>query len=159
MRSKIGVAVFLICAAIHHGALGDEQNKGGDEPAPTRSKATCDEIRQELERTSKGMAVPMKVAAGSWGKVPAELRKLPPGAELCGVDASLGQAIIKSPLFGKALESYYAPLFAKVGCKPLTCQIAKSGSMRQTRCSCDRPGGVGAVTTNVRNESFSLGTL
>jgi hypothetical protein len=46
-----------------------------------------------------------------------------------------------------------------VGCKPVTCSIVESKPYRQTRCKCRRPGGVGAATTNVSVESFSIGTM
>ena len=37
-----------------------------------------------------------------------------------------------------------APLFEKIGCKPLTCEIFENKPWKQTRCKCSRPGGVGA---------------
>src|SRR5262245_34669309 len=53
-----------------------------------------------------------------WGKLPPVLQKLPPGATLCG--AAGETAFIASELDAQALEKFYAPLFAAVGCK-LTC--------------------------------------
>ena len=158
MRHTVGILIVLLLSAGHDSALGQGSGTTTNWDAPSRSKATCAKIRQELEETSKRFKLDTKIKPG-WSKVRAELRKLPPDAELCGVDSELGQAIIKSPLYGKALEAYYAPLFAKIGCKPMTCEIFESKPFRQTRCKCSMPGGVGAVTTNVSDESFSLGTL
>jgi len=71
-----------------------------------------------------------------WGGIPPALQKLPPGAALCGVTA--GQvAFITSELDAPALEKFYAPLFASVGCKPLTC---KPDEFKQMECLCAKGG-------------------
>src|SRR5215467_16049630 len=55
-----------------------------------------------------------------WGKLAPALQKLPPGATLCG--NSGGESVfITSELDRDALEKFYAPLFASLGCK-LTCK-------------------------------------
>jgi hypothetical protein len=126
---------------------------GGADQAPKRSKATCPQVRDAIERASKSvkLAAPIKVTPGSWGDVPAPLRKLPAGAELCGV-GSQGQVIIVSAAYGKALEDHYAPLFADVGCKPLKC-----GATHMTNCSCSAPdGSAGVVLTDIGAESYTL---
>ena len=126
---------------------------GGADKPPKRSKVTCPELRNAIEQASKTtkFAVPVKITPGSWGDVPAPLRKLPAGAELCGI-GSEGQVIIVSAAFGKELESHYAPLFAEVGCKPLKC-----GSTHMTNCSCSGPdGGAGVLLTDVGAESYTL---
>jgi hypothetical protein len=123
---------------------------------PKRTTKDCAGVRKELEDAGKSYDV--KVKPG-WGKVPKELQKVPPGGELCGVDSVMGQAIVKSSLYGKDLQAFVTPLFEKVGCKPVTCSIVESKPYRQTRCKCRRPGGVGAATTNVSVESFSIGTM
>ena len=65
-----------------------------------------------------------------WGRLPAALQKLPPGATLCG---SAGDtAFITSELDAEALRSFYTPLFAKLGCK-LTC---KKKEFRGEVCEC-----------------------
>ena len=132
------------------------QEKAADPSPPKRRAESCAEIRKDLEEAGKSYNV--KVKPGSWGKVPKELQKLPPGGEFCGIDSTMGQAIIKTALFGKDLEAYYAPLF-EIGCKPVTCDVVQLDHWKQTRCKCRRPGGVGAATTNVSNESISLGVL
>ena len=97
------------------------------------------------------MALPIKVTPGSWGDVPAPLRKLPAGAELCGV-GSQGQVIIVSAAFGKEIENHYAPLFAEIGCKPLKCSAT-----HMTNCSCSgTEGGAGVVLTDVGAETYTL---
>ena len=64
-----------------------------------------------------------------------ELQKLPPGGTVCGFDV-MGGVFVLSGLEGKALESFYTPLFAAVDCKPLTCQ---SNGGIQTECNCPTP--------------------
>jgi hypothetical protein len=65
-----------------------------------------------------------------WGKLAPALQKLPPGATLCGNNG--GQTVfITSALDSDALEKFYAPLFASVGCK-LTC--------KKDECDCPKAG-------------------
>ena len=158
MRTTAGFLALLSLTAAHASAFGEGSGETTNWAAPSRKNATCAEIKKEMEETSKRFKMDTTIKPG-WGKVKSELQKLPPGAELCGVDSSMGQAVVKSPLYGKALEAYYAPLFAKIGCKPMTCEIYESKPFRQTRCKCSMPGGVGSVTTSVSEESFSVGTL
>ena len=55
-----------------------------------------------------------------WGKLAPALQKLPPGAQLCGNTG--GESVfIASALERDALEKFYTPLFASLGCK-LTCK-------------------------------------
>jgi hypothetical protein len=147
MKSSFAWLLLIAVAASYPLSAG-----GADQP-PKRSKYTCAQISDSLERLSKTSkyALPTKVTRGSWGDVPAPLRKLPAGAELCGV-ASQGQVIIVSAARGKELEDHYAPLFAEVGCKPLKCS-----STRLTDCSCSSPdGGVGVLGTDVGAESYTF---
>lgn len=147
MKSSLAWCLLIAVAASYPVSAG-----GADQP-PKRSKTTCAQIRDAIERVSKSSkyAVPVKVTPGSWGDLPAPLRKLPAGAELCGV-GSQGQVVIVSPAFGKELENHYAPLFAEVGCKPLKC-----GTTHMTNCSCSAPdGGAGVVLSDVGAESYTL---
>src|SRR4029079_19509730 len=84
--------------------------------APRRSKMACGPYLAEVKKTSAAHGFNPTIVAGSWGDIPAELQKLPAGAQNCGTVE--GQATIASPAFGKDLETFYAPLFAKVGCQP-----------------------------------------
>jgi hypothetical protein len=69
-----------------------------------------------------------------WGKLPAALQKLPPGAKLCG---HAGETVfITSALDRDALEKFYAPLFASLGCK-LTC---KKNQFKTDTCDCPKAG-------------------
>lgn len=70
-----------------------------------------------------------------WGKIPSALQKLPPGATLCGV--ANDTAVILSNLDAPALQKFYAPLFAQVGCKALTC---KTDQFKQDVCECPHSG-------------------
>ena len=70
-----------------------------------------------------------------WGTLPAALQKLPPGATLCGNTG--GTVFITSALDRDALEKFYAPLFASLGCK-LTCK--KDEFLKTDRCDCPKAG-------------------
>ena len=103
---------------------------------------------------------------GSWGNVPAELRKLPPGAEHCGADTRTkkdGLAVIASPLSRDELEKFYAPLFAQVGCPGLKCDVIKTKigkkDAEQTRCACHAKGTLGTVATDTGAEVFEVSLL
>ena len=155
MRSGMVLCLALALTSFHQRAFG-----GADSGVvtPKRAKVSCSKLRQTMEKTTRQIGFVDKIEPRSWGQLPADLRKLPPGAELCGVDAELGQAVITSPLFGKELESYYAPLFAKLGCQPLSCLVVAGsvGVPEQTRCRCSVPGVAGAVITDARHQAFTL---
>jgi hypothetical protein len=71
-----------------------------------------------------------------WGKLAPALQKLPPGAKLCGNDG--GETVfITSALDRDALEKFYAPLFASLGCK-LTC--TKHEFFKTDQCDCPKAG-------------------
>jgi hypothetical protein len=130
-----------------------------DEEAPKRSKTTCARLRHKLDRTARATGLEDRIVANSWGTIPSGLRDLPPGAELCGVDDTLGHAVISSSLYGSHLQSHYAPLFARFGCQPLSCNIivARPGIPDQTRCRCSGPSGiVGIVNTDPKNEAYTV---
>lgn len=103
----------------------------------------------------------------SWGQsLPPALQKLPPGAALCGVDTRApkdGSAVILSPLFGSDLESFYAPLFSEVGCKPLDCQVETrtlgKTDVQQTICKCHGHHMIGNVATDSGNEMYSVSLI
>ena len=71
-----------------------------------------------------------------WGKLPAALQKLPPGATLCGTPGG-ASVFILSELDRDALEKFYAPLFASLGCK-LTCK--KDEFYKTDKCDCPKAG-------------------
>ena len=95
---------------------------------PKRSKIECSDASMT------------KLKPG-WGHVPPALQKVPPGASLCGVNAA-DVAFVVSELDAKALETFYAPLFAAVGCKPLTC---KPGQFTPMECLCSKADRRGKV--------------
>jgi hypothetical protein len=123
--------------------------EGADQP-PKRAKMKCAELRTTIESVTKHMKMPLKITPGSWGDVPAPLRKLPGGAENCGV-GNHGQVIIASPAFGKELEDHYAPLLAELGCKPLKCRVTST-----TDCSCSGADGVGTLLTDTGAEYYTV---
>jgi len=71
-----------------------------------------------------------------WGNLAPALQKLPPGAELCG-NAGGDTVFITSALDRDALEKFYAPLFASLGCK-LTCK--KDELFKTDQCNCPKAG-------------------
>ena len=138
-------AVLVVTALAERSLLAG----GTDKVAPPkRPKMSCATYRSFADNMSKSAGINAKVVPGSWGKLPKELQTLPPGAELCGnVD---DVAIVLSPLYGKDLESHYAPLFAKVGCQPLTCDVTAG----QTTCTCKGKGIRGRVETSKEMEGL-----
>lgn len=151
-------AVFLlVTVAIAFAAMTERSILAGstDKGAvPKRTKMTCGAYRDGAERMAKSAGIPMKIVPGSWGAIPKALQALPPGGEFCGSVEGMGAptVAIVSPLFGKDMEAFYAPLFAKVGCQPFTCQV----SGRQTNCTCKGSGGRGSIGTDPDLEEFSL---
>jgi hypothetical protein len=157
MRTRLLTVCFLVFAG-RNVAIGDAPRAMGSD-APRRSKIPCPKLRQRLEKSARTLGLEdTKILPNSWGTVPADLQKLPPGAELCGTDSELGDVVIASPLFGKDLQAYYSPLFAKYGCQPLSCNTgsAAAGLADQTRCRCTGPGLAGTLTTDLKTQAFSL---
>ena len=60
--------------------------------------------------------------------------------------------VIVSALYGKDLEAHYAPLFAKVGCQPFTCD-AIGGT---TTCKCKGNDTRGTILTDMSVEALSM---
>jgi hypothetical protein len=72
-----------------------------------------------------------------WGKLAPALQKLPPGAKLCGNTG--GESVFITSALGRdALEKFYAPLFASLGCKPLTCKMGDF--IKRMECACPKGG-------------------
>jgi hypothetical protein len=121
---------------------------------PKRTRLTCTQYRANAEAHAKHAVFDTKLKAGAWGNIPPPLRKLPPGAKLCGADG-IGQAVIASPLFGKEIETYYNPLFAKIGFQPLACNVVSG----RTQCTCKRHRDIGIVVTDQDSEAFVLAVM
>jgi hypothetical protein len=145
MKLRLALSLLTVVVVAPYPMSAD----GADQP-PKRSKLTCRELLAEIESMAKSMKIKLKVTPGTWGDMPAPLRKLPAGAEQCGIGAE-GQAIIASAAFGKDLENHYAPLFAEVGCKPLKCTVRS-----MTDCSCSSDAGVGVLLTDTGAESYTV---
>jgi len=122
--------------------------------APKRAKLTCAQYRANAEAHAKNAVFNTRIKAGGWGNIPAPLRKLPPGAKLCGADG-IGQAVITSPLFGKEIETYYSPLFVKVGFQPLACKVVGG----RTQCTSKRHRDIGIVVTDQESEALVLAVM
>jgi hypothetical protein len=145
MNLRLALSLLTVLAVAPYSTSAD----GAGQP-PKRSKRTCPALLADIESIWKRMKIKLKVTPDTWGDVPAPLRKLPAGAERCGVGAE-GQAIIASAAFGQDLENHYAPLFAELGCKPLKCNVSST-----TNCTCSGGGGTGVVVTDTGAESYTI---
>jgi hypothetical protein len=125
--------------------------EGADQPPPARMRVTCGRYRSDVEKTAPHAAFDTRLKIGSWGAVPATLRRLPPKARLCGAD-SHGQVVIASAFYGKQLESFYAPLFEKLAFEPLTCTVDRG----QTQCRGKRGRDFGLLVTDAAQQIFVL---
>jgi hypothetical protein len=122
--------------------------------APRRTKMTCGPYLDAVKKASASAGFKPTIVPGSWGDVPADLQKLPAGAQNCGtVD---GQPTIVSAAFGKDLETFYAPLFEKVGCAPFKCEVQTQGSATRTACKCKAGKVTGMIFTDTGNEAYTL---
>jgi hypothetical protein len=125
-----------------------------ERPPPKRAKVSCAQYRAKANEHADHALFNTRLKPGSWGRIPRELQRLPRQSRLCGADG-LGQVVVTSPLFGKELESHYAPLFAEIGCSPFACTI-KNG---KTQCSCRRQRDLGVLVTDEASEAFVLALL
>ncbi len=121
---------------------------------PARAKVTCAEYRRRVAATAPHAAFDTRLKPGAWGAIPPALRRLPPGAHLCGAD-SHGQAVVTSPLYGKKLEEHYARLFAKLDFQPLECRVANG----QTICSGKHGRDVGVLVTDATSQVFVISLM
>jgi hypothetical protein len=152
MRKRL--LCLLVLVAVVVAVLAERSTvAGGADKTKSRKrvKMDCATYREGMERMAKSAGIPLKLAPGSWGTVPAALRALPPGAEFCGA-TDAGPVVVVSPLYGKEIEAHYAPLFAKVGCQPFTCDV----SAFSTVCTCKGKDARGRVETDSDIEAFSL---
>ena len=152
------VALLSAMSPVNAGAPGPAAPapaaKAAGATAPKRTKLSCAQYRANADAHAKNAVFNTRLKAGAWGNIPPPLRKLPPGAKLCGADG-IGQAVITSPLFGKEIETYYSPLFAKVGFQPLACKVVAG----RTQCTCKRHRDIGVVVTDQESESFVLAVI
>jgi hypothetical protein len=119
--------------------------------APKRPKQDCAAYAASVASATKGREPKVKVK--DWADVPAALRVLPPHAEMCFSFAST--VFVASPLFGKELEDYYRPIFEKMGCKPVKCEVTE----KKSYCSCHGDGGLARVGTEEFVESYGISWL
>lgn len=126
----------------------------------SRNKLSCSELLAKTEKVSQRLKMATKTTAGTWGNIPKEVQAVPPGAQHCGSMDLFDQALVVSELTGKALETFYAPLFAKAGCEPFTCKDEATGDdTMQTRCQCDGDGFLGAISTDVHDEAYTISRI
>jgi hypothetical protein len=128
-------------------------------PHPARSKLTCAELIPATIAIGKQLKMPVEITPGSWGKVPKPVQVLPPDGTLCGSVDLMDQAMIITKLDGQELESFYAPLFAKADCGPLTCEDYWDDRKVQVRCTCRGEGFLGSLTTDTTNEAITVGII
>jgi len=156
-RPCLSFMAALVSMMVSAGAPGEPAHAAspGVAPAtsapPKRAKLTCAQVRANADEHAAHSTFNTRLKAGAWGNIPAPLRKLPPGARLCGADG-MGQVVIVSPLFGKEIESHYGPLFSKLGFAPLACKVVGA----RTQCTCKRHRDIGIVVTDQDSEAFVL---
>jgi hypothetical protein len=125
---------------------------------PRRSSIDCAAVIKGTFEASKIAYQP-----GTWGKLPAELQVLPPGAELCGGGSLAGKedvnprVLIRSSIFGPALGEFYTPILTKMGCTMKPFEVVGSGELQSTRGHFKCPGGkVGDIGTDTGSEFYFL---
>ncbi|HEY6725361.1 MAG TPA: hypothetical protein VI197_15100 [Polyangiaceae bacterium] len=134
--------------SVGSGATGaNDSSESATTGAARREVMSCEEIETEIETTSASFDFPAEVTLGSWEGVPAELKVLPTGAELCGFIDLLNQGLIVSELGGPELEAYYRPIFDDLECPSLECEIQTEGDQEQYVCSCFGEDHYGTLTT------------
>jgi hypothetical protein len=152
------IALLSAMPSETHGAEGkavpSAAAKEPEQAAPKRAKLGCAEYRAKAEAHAKNGVFNTRLKAGAWGNIPSPLRRLPPRAKLCGADG-IGQAVIASPLFGQEIETFYSPLFTKIGFGPLACKVVA----RRTQCTCKRHRDIGIVVTDEDSEAFVLAVM
>jgi hypothetical protein len=86
------------------GGLSDAANPGGD----TRASFTCTQASSGAQ----------SFQAGSWGNIPADLQRVPPGGTFCGFETTLGysSALLLTSESGPQIVDFYQPMLAKLGC-------------------------------------------
>jgi len=125
---------------------------------PKRRPIDCASVLKGTLDASKLVYKP-----GTWGKLPAELQVLPPGAELCGGGSPEGRendnprVLIRSPIFGPALGEFYTPILTRMGCTMKPFEVVGAGELQSTRGHFKCPGGkVGDVGTDTGSEFYFL---
>lgn len=129
------------------GSAATGSNGTGTTGASNREVLSCAELEAKIEADSVAFGFPTEVTLGEWEGVPAELKVLPEGAEICGSVDILNQGLIKSELGGAALEAYYRPIFDVLGCPSLECDVETRGDQEQHACSCFGDEHFGSLTT------------
>jgi hypothetical protein len=150
----IGSALLGALVAVAGPATSAPAAEPASEAAPARARVSCPEYRKAAESTAGHSFVDTRLKPGSWANIPAPLRRLPRRAKSCGANGA-GQVVIVSPLFGKTLEEHYAPLFAKLGCAPLRCDVAAA----RTICRCKAGRDIGTLVTDTGNQAFIIGYM
>ena len=135
-----------------------------DNREPTRSDIDCPSYRAETvtEAESVGFAVSVDT---TWGGLPEAWRALPTGAELCGAvyfldndgkplngSGALVSAMIRSPLWGDALKSYYDPILTAASCTFSEDRSADG----QTRLSWTCPEDAGYLAQTTTDTSYNV---
>jgi hypothetical protein len=130
----------------------------GANAGPRRSSIDCAAVLKGTLAASKTVYKP-----GTWGKLPAELQVVPPGAELCGGGGPAGReddnprVLIRSPIFGPALGEFYTPILTRMGCTMNPFTVVGSGDLQSTRGHFKCPGGkVGDIGTDTGSEFYFL---
>lgn len=143
---------------------GTDDEAAGNNREPTRRDIDCASYRAETVEDAMSFGLLLSVDT-TWGGLPEAWRALPAGAELCGAmyfldddgepekaSGDLVSAMIRSPLWGSALKTYYDPILADAGCTPDD-DRSEDG---QTRLSWKCPLDAGYLAQAITDTSYNV---
>jgi hypothetical protein len=130
---------------------GDGGTTIGPGTGPDRQTLGCDAVGQHETTTLPGTTW----LAGSWGSIPSQLQKPPPGGALCGTDddpsggTSPVYTVVTGTLWGQEIYDFYNPLVTSLGCTlaPVTTETTSSGTMSYATYHCTN-GAAGNISAN-----------
>jgi hypothetical protein len=143
---------------------GAEDGSTSDNSAPTRHDIDCPTYLADTVKAGEDFNFPLSVDT-TWGGLPEAWRALPEGAELCGASyfldddgkpengtGALVSAMIRSPLWGDSLKTYYDPILAAAGCT-FSKDRSEDG---QTRLSWTCPDDAGYLAQAITDTSYNV---
>ncbi len=151
------------------GATDPEGSVCPDSGQAARADKDCATIMAELEQTvGAGSTTPQAFTQGTWAGLPAALRVMPPGAELCGArgparaDGSLNTdsgttvtVTVRSEYCGEPLVGFYDEALKSKGCSG----VEQSSTAGATVASwdCESVGTGGSLATVPTAQAFDFG--
>ena len=171
VRVWVGLGCFLALAGCSDAAAdsSDPDPPGGEGSTsnnrePTRSDIDCPSYLADTEQDGASIGFPVSVDT-TWGGLPEAWHALPAGAELCGAvyfldndgkpqnaTGAIVSAMIRSPLWGDALKSYYDPILTAASCT-FSEDRSEDG---QTRLSWTCPEDAGYLAQTITDTSYNV---